>query len=386
VRRDLRRQISEDHPTWPERVVEAELADAERGKGLYARLARELRYRTLKALRKVDRTLRERAGASRRLVRFDKIVRGVADRYDPKTAAAWTRAVTGWRRGLDMRALRRALARRDFQEIARILKAARAQQTFERTMAKPFVDVMRTSGRAGAEVLASRGIAVQFDAAHAGVAAAARRQAAALVRDLPKQTRQVISEIVAMGHEFGLTVEQQARAIRELVGLPPNWAGAPLRLADDIRNGRTAKATNRYLSAADQARIRSRINNGTNTDAFAQEMQTVYAKRLENLRALTIARQETQHAAHAGLLESWTQAETDGVLPKTMRKFWLVTADERLCPICRAIPRLNPKGRKIEEPFATPKGPVMFPPLAHVKCRCSMGLAFPNTWPRQLAA
>lgn len=385
ARRDLRKQITEDHPTWPARVVEAEVADAERGRGSYATLARELRFRTLKVLREVDPRLRQRAGASRKMIRFDKLLRKMSDEYGPRVAASWTRAVTGWRKGLDMRALRRALQRRDAQEVARIVKAARAQQLVEQGVAKSLADAMRASGKEGAQVLTSRGYAMQFNAAHPAVAAAARRQAAALVKDTPAQTRQVIAEIIAMGQEYGLTVDQQARAIREVITLPPNWASAPVRLAEDIRRGRMGRINSRYLSAVDQQKIRSRIQNDTVTESFVEEMQATYAKRLENLRAQTIARQETQTAVHEALMESWRQGERDGVLPPTMRKFWLVTADERLCPICRAIPRLNPKGRKLDEPFATPQGPRMYPPMAHVKCRCAMGLAFAATWRQQSA-
>lgn len=372
VRRDLRSQISGDHPTWPSAVVDAEVDDAMRGKGLYVRLARELRYRSLKALRKVDRQLRQRAGVSRRMIRFDKLVRTVSDRYDARVAAEWLRAVSGWRRGLDMRAIRAALKRGDVAAVERMLKVTSLQKTIEVDLARPLLETIRAAGQGSTTILQGRGFAATFDAARPDVAAIARRQGAKLVKDIPRQTRQVISEIIAMGQEFGLTPDQQARAIREVITLPPNWAGAPVQLAEDIRRGRMGRVSARYLSAADQQRIRSRINNGTVTESFVEEMQAVYAKRLTNLRAQTIARQETQMASHQGLLESWDQAG----LPKEARKFWLVTPDERLCPICRAIPRLNPKGRKLDEPFATPRGPVMFPPMSHVKCRCSMGLAF----------
>jgi len=80
----------------------------------------------------------------------------------------------------------------------------------------------------------------------------------------------------------------------------------------------------------------------------------------------------TIRAANAGQVESWLQAQEQG-LTGTMRERWLVASDERLCPNCQSIPGMNPDGVAIGEMFATPYGPIMHPP-AHPMCRCSLGI------------
>jgi hypothetical protein len=61
-----------------------------------------------------------------------------------------------------------------------------------------------------------------------------------------------------------------------------------------------------------------------------------------------------------------------------MRQYWIVTPDDRLCPICVRIPDMNPDGRAIGDLFMTPEGPVDYPPAPHPDCRCTVGLALPG--------
>lgn len=94
---------------------------------------------------------------------------------------------------------------------------------------------------------------------------------------------------------------------------------------------------------------------------------------LRRRRAEAIARTETINAATAGQQARWEQMEHDGLIDAGARRFWIVTPDDRLCPICAAIPGMNPEGVRLREAFQTPGGPRQGP-TAHPQCRCAVSL------------
>ena len=54
-----------------------------------------------------------------------------------------------------------------------------------------------------------------------------------------------------------------------------------------------------------------------------------------------------------------------------MIRFWQTAADERVCPICSAIPLMNADGVPMGASYASPAGPVKMPPDPHTNCRCT---------------
>lgn len=308
------------------------------------------------------------------VISFERMVKRVARRHGTEAAVRWTRAVLGHQASINEAALRSAIASKNLKAIEAAVRSSALQQVTQKAVQGPLHSAVVAGGQGGAETLAAEGLAVTFNAAHPNVALQAQLIAAQLVVGIPKDTKRVIAEVVALGSQQGLTTAQQARAIREVVGLPPNWAQAPLRLADEIRTGRVAAATGRRLSATAKQQIRSRVARGTVTSSFVQRMQSEYTRSLINRRSLNIARTESLRAAHAGLHESWVQGMQQGAIPQTARRFWLVTPDSRLSPEHARIPRMNPNGRGIREPFFTPDGSFLYPP-SRPNCRCSVGLS-----------
>ncbi|MGH7340461.1 MAG: phage minor head protein, partial [Candidatus Rokuibacteriota bacterium] len=304
------------------------------------------------------------------------MIKSIADRHGTRAATAWTTAVLRHQRGIDLAALRSAIASKNIKSIEAVVAASKLQQSVGRVLRTPFTASAQVAGKQSAAILKAHGIAASFNVVHPNVVNFARAQAAQMVVGVPAETRRVIAEVIAQGAQHGLDVAQQARAIREVVGLPPSWASAPGGLAREIRAGEAAAATGRRLSASAKQQIRSRIANGTVTDVFVAEMTEQYAESLINRRALNIARTETLRASHNGLTESWKQAQEQGVLPEAAKRFWIVTPDERLSEEHATIPGMNSNGRGMDEPFETTEGLHMYPP-SRPNCRCSVGL-LPN--------
>jgi hypothetical protein len=101
-------------------------------------------------------------------------------------------------------------------------------------------------------------------------------------------------------------------------------------------------------------------------DAAIDKAVDRYSNRKIRERAETIARTETMTILNAGVELAWDQGMDQGYFDGIdMERVWIVTPDERLCPICEPMTNVSvPYG----EDF-----PIDGPP-AHPRCRCTEGL------------
>ncbi len=308
-----------------------------------------------------------------RIFRFHRIVGRISARFEPRVANKWLNALDRFRGGIPMSQLRMAVMSGNLSNIQAAVNASRFGQMMK-DLEAPLTRTVQTAGRAAAKTLNEGGFPLQFNAIHPNVIMYARDNVGLqLAADVTAEAREAVRVVVALGAQQGLTVNQQARAIRELVGLRPAHAAAPLRFAQELREGKVAAATRRRLSGADKAMIRSRIAKGTVNESFVLRMRKKYTSSLINRRALDIARTETLTAAHFGVHESWKQGISKGALGAASRKFWLPTPDERLSEEHARIPGMNPNGRRVDEAFDTTEGPRLYPP-SRPNCRCGVGL------------
>lgn len=318
--------------------------------------------------------------AGRPRSRIFEVAHRVARRLEPSVVAAFLAAIERLIGAIDLFELEQAVASGNLDLIASASHADLLAVILDDDPALE-VALRRTSGLTGDAVAKAledaAGISIAFNARHQNVTLYAMQQTANLVVQVSEDVREAIRIVIALGSEFGITPRQQAVAIRQVVGLPPNWASAPLNLGREIRDGLEAAATDRRLSAVDKQRIRSAIRRGTVTDEFIKQMQERYTASLRNRRALNIARTETLRAAHSGQREAWKQGIAQGALPSTIRRIWIVTPDDRLRPTHAAVPGLNPDGVPVDGVFNTPLGPSVGPPL-EPNCRCGEGLIFPG--------
>ncbi|MHB9004798.1 MAG: phage minor head protein, partial [Coriobacteriia bacterium] len=109
------------------------------------------------------------------------------------------------------------------------------------------------------------------------------------------------------------------------------------------------------------------------TDERIGKLYAAYALRLRRYRARVIARTETTAASNAGQRAMWQAAADQGYLDlsQSVRR-WILTYDDRLCPICKLM-----KGQEVpvDKPFKTPDGGSIEGPPLHPQCRCGQGLA-----------
>jgi hypothetical protein len=111
------------------------------------------------------------------------------------------------------------------------------------------------------------------------------------------------------------------------------------------------------------------IASGT-PEIVAERRAASYARRLQNVRAINIARTETIRGSNEGLRQTWDQAQTAGLIGASAQREWIASTDA--CPICIGL-----DGNKvgIDEPFfSAVLGTEVMAPPAHPSCRCTQGM------------
>lgn len=274
-----------------------------------------------------------------------KVLHTIADGAQSETAQGFVNAINALHINASLPDIANAI---DLGSIADV-EAAIGAETFNAKIMPMVAGLRRTSETAAiaaTELLpANVQLNYSFDLMNPNSVSFIRNYAANLVTNISKSTRDGIRQIIANAFEKGGHPTTQARAIRNQIGL----------------TSRQAIALDNYNALLiSEGRPYAQVN----------RMVEKYRKRLLNQRATTIARTETINASNAGQQMMWQQAQEQGLLPMTAKKRWIVTPDDRLCPVCRVIPSMNPDGVLLNEPFQTPNGPKMTP-TAHPNCRCA---------------
>lgn len=166
------------------------------------------------------------------------------------------------------------------------------------------------------------------------------------VVQISSSTKEAIRAIIRNGYENGITVQEQARDIKQLIGLDPNRAEAVQRMRDKL------------------------LKRGLISDSEINRRAAKYAEKLLKQRANTIAVNETSEAAANATYQSTKSACERGVIdPYQYEAFRIVTADERTCERCMAI---EGEARKLPDGSYASTGQQIV--KVHIKCRCAEGL------------
>ncbi len=272
---------------------------------------------------------------------FDRLL-AIADRARARVQRIFEKAVGGLREQVHRihRAVMDRVEARDAEGIAR---QARLDEWWEQTrneLSQQYLQMM-----VDASNVASERLNVRLNPAAPHVVEWINTRALALLG--PNTDVEAVRAMIRIGAERGMTTEQIARMIEGHIGLHPRQAQALL-------NYRSALAEGGYSG--------QRLTN----------MVDSYGRRLLRYRAKMIARTETVAAVNGGVDALWRQAAATGKVDGTkVRRFWVVTADDRLCPDCAATPSLNRSGQPLGRPFNTPAGWADSPPQ-HPMCRCGV--------------
>lgn len=227
-----------------------------------------------------------------------------------------------------------------------------------------------------------------------------------LIREIDLTTKEAIRDALVQGMTDGKNPTQKtARVIRESIGLTKRQAAAVKAYRKELETfhertsakgynigGKIDRVNGRQvfrpgpdgkpLDGITQRRLRDFRYDGALARAMKtgkpippekiDKMVSAYARKYRRHRSMNIARTESLRASNYGVQEAWRQAIEEGKVSELLvRRSWVVSKDERLCEVCSPIPKMNGKGVPFGDPFKTPNGPVMLPPI-HPSCRCTV--------------
>ncbi|MGE3276735.1 MAG: phage minor head protein [Vicinamibacterales bacterium] len=279
-------------------------------------------------------------------------VHRIADRLAPEVRRQFLEAVAALTKRVTVDAIAEAVERGG--ALAVRLEAALADFPEDlRGTAAVVRRVADESAEAAARELEERfTLRGRFDLVNPRAVEAAETLTADLVREIGEQTRRAIRSVVARSIREGIPPRVAAREIRTLVGLTERQAMAVINYRFSLLEG------------------------GASPTAV-QKAAERYAARLLRQRALLIARTETIRAGRIGRHTAWREAREAGLIPPGARKRWVVTPDDKLCPICAPLGPPDPAEAELDQPFETALGSVDGPPL-HPACRCTTVLVLPR--------
>lgn len=173
---------------------------------------------------------------------------------------------------------------------------------------------------------------------------------AGLVGESGEATKQQIQRAVTRAFNEGVPPRQLAREIKTMVGL----------------TDRDTRAVERYRAGLEKTIKPEAVRREQRIENQADR----YAAKLLNRRAENIARTETMLSSNRGQQELWRQAKEQDLLGDRVQK-WLITPDDRLCPICAQM-RGERAFAELGENFDVPGIGLVSGPPAHPSCRCSL--------------
>lgn len=214
----------------------------------------------------------------------------------------------------------------------------------------------RGSGVKVARVAAPK-ITFRFDRTNPQAVAWAKQHAADLVTDVTGETRKAIRKVIARAFTENMPPRESARLLRKIVGLTETQEESLDKLRRALREnpGKIVRMGERKFKAP-------------TTRTGIRDIIERQSDRMIRNRSILIARTETISASNQGQTQLWQQAVAEGVLPRTAKRVWIVTPDERLCPICEGLDgKTSSLNGSFENKFDNPP--------AHPGCRCTTGLA-----------
>lgn len=293
---------------------------------------------------------------------------GIAAKFEPRLRAAFLRAVEEAKGRIDVKALREAIEKADLPAVFRIVGL-----TEEGPFAR-LIDPLRSVFLAAADAASKQRpgrLEVRFDMLESRTVGLLRDYGLRLVAQVTNDARQGVMEVLADQMGGGVNPRAVATQVGQIVGLTQSQSRA-------VRNYR--KALEELKGEALVRRLRDGRFDRTVARAIEQQeglskatidkLVARYAERSLRRRGETIARTESIRAANLANWAAMRQAiEAGKVQAGAVTRRWVVARDERTCETCKPIPKLNPNGVGMMEPFRTPLGVVQHPPL-HPNCRC----------------
>ena len=277
----------------------------------------------------------------------------VADRQAPTVERAFVVLVAAARGGKTRRRIQRALQRGNRRRALTI--AVEAWQSASETWRASMVTALRDTVLAAATAVGTRmsqdpriAFRIAFSVTNPAAKQWAETQAGGLIHQITADQRAMVRATVATAFREGQTARQVAQRLADQIGLQSRQAAALEQFrADLVEKGLRAERVSVLTRRARDRMIRR--------------------------RARSIARTEVLRASNMGQQLLWEAAVDAGEWrAQDVRRVFIVTPDDRLCPICAPLDGVRVG---LQEAFVSPtNGASAVVPPIHPHCRCALGI------------
>lgn len=308
----------------------------------------------------------------------DKLLQ-IADLFSPKIREALLQSYREFLKRVSEAEVVSAFKRNGLYGLIEL--ASSIEGDLSKNVAPLLYDTWIKSGRMAIEVLPQGSLIgfASFSTLPVGAVSAAEAFRAALVTGLTETARETITTAVSLNIAAGNNPIKTARDFRAAIGLTsPQW-NAVQNYRSLLENLDSEALHREWRDARGDSTVRGAIESGTPLSEERIDWLTErYRQRALKQRAETIARTESLRAVHMGEYESILAAHMEGKISPNLRRFWIVSADERVRKYHLPIPAMNEAGVKIDESFDTPLGPMRYPldpegsAANVVNCRCRL--------------
>lgn len=286
--------------------------------------------------------------------KIDPVLRGVASKftkYEQQVYDIYLKALSQMPRDLNNESVRRAI--RDAIAAGNPMDGAVGFQwnNFVAALDKSIptlANQLAASANISAKALPKAiQISTSFTSTDPRAIAWAQQRAGARILGITQESQKAVAETIARGLQGQLNREEVIDGVSRVVGL----------------DSRQARALGTFY----EKNLNLLLEEGLTYDNAARAAKKLgekYRERLLKQRATRIARTESNAAANAGRMLSWTEADLQGLLPVGSEKRWKTSQDERNCPTCRPM---HNETVPWEGAFST--GDIM--PPVHINCLCT---------------
>lgn len=304
----------------------------------------------------------------------------LADKHSVKISRAFLESISKVQEVVTLKDLEWALKNGYVDTVNKLVADAVAKTGFA-AVAAASTNALVDGGKLAAQKLSGQlpsSIDVYFDAVNPKVAGWQKTNTANLVREITAETKEVIRNVIIQGVADGRNPRDTARDIKQSIGLTVRQEKAVANYRKMLETG-NQEALTRALRDKRYDAATKRAAESPLPKAQIDKMVERYRERYLKYRAVTIGRTESIRAIQAGQQQLWQQAVDDGKFAEDeVRRSWIYTHDGKVREAHRDIPRLNPRGVGLNEPFKSSYGPIFFPgdpqaPAANtINCRCTV--------------
>lgn len=271
----------------------------------------------------------------------------------------------------------------DLEGLATLIEQGRIQEALQVTqeigpgISTALESAYTAAGLSAAEVLRSQTPSLlEFNSLNDRAVASMQRNRTRLIVGMNGAQREATQVLLEDALARGLAPVEQARALKQSIGLTRRQALSVRNYRRLLREGDSAALTRGLRDRRFDSSVRASIRGERAlTTAQIDNMVERYRKRFVAHRAKTIARTETTRAINEGDEELWNQAvESGAIAPEDIENVWHTARDERVRASHSAM---NNQKRGFGEPFTSGLGNSLrfpgdpqAPPADTINCRC----------------